>query len=306
MGLVASIRHRICGFGNLVLVAGFNGDGFALSPGWRAAFGAYAAFGFAVVVAGCRWLPAVKAKAQSSSGGFPHGNTRLYHAIIVTGLIIAAHFCAYTYIAPLLERVAGVSKSEIPLLLLVFGGAGAAGTLIAGWTGQRPAVLALLAAVGIVGSEMLMAVGKSLPSFASLEMILWVSLSSARRTSLGAGTKVFGFVAQGAWAEFVKVRSGQIVEIPPEFTVRQASALPAAGVTAMVCLEKAGPLLGRRVLITGAAGGVGRFACQLAALSGASVFAVSRRNTLRDQLAEDGGAPAAIFPSAADARAAGV
>lgn len=141
--------------------------------GWRAAFGAYAAFGFAVVVAGCRWLPAVKAEAQSSSGGFPRGNTRLYQAIIITGLIIAAHFCAYTYIALLLERVAEVSKSDIPLLLLVFGGAGAAGTLVAGWTGQRPAVLALLAAVGIVGSQILMTFGKSWPSFAWLEMILW-------------------------------------------------------------------------------------------------------------------------------------
>ena len=71
-------------------------------------------------------------------------------------------------------------------------------------------------------------------------------------------------------------------------TYTAAAALPVAGVTAMVCLEQAGSLVGRRVLITGAAGGVGRFACQLAGIAGAKVFAVSRRQGLPRQLREDG------------------
>jgi NADPH2:quinone reductase len=52
----------------------------------------------------------------------------------------------------------------------------------------------------------------------------------------------------------------------------------------MLCLEKAGALIGRRVLITGAAGGVGRFACRLAAISGAKVYGLSRRRGLQNQL----------------------
>lgn len=119
------------------------------------------------------------------------------------------------------------------------------------------------------------------------------------------GAKVFGFVAEGAWAEYVAVRQGQIAEIPSGMTVAQAAALPVAGVTAMLCLEKAGAMVGRRVLITGAAGGVGRFACQLVAISGATLFAVSRRNNLRDQLIEDGVTPAEVFPTAGEAKAAG-
>lgn len=115
-----------------------------------------------------------------------------------------------------------------------------------------------------------------------------VEEAAADGSSPGAGVKVFGFVTQGAWAEFVCVRSGQIVEIPSGMTIAQAAAVPVAGVTAMLCLEKAGALVGRRVLITGAAGGVGRFACQLAAISGATVFAVSRRSKLREQLRDDG------------------
>ena len=53
-----------------------------------------------------------------------------------------------------------------------------------------------------------------------------------------------------------------------------------AGVTDAMCLDNAGLLTERRVLVAGAAGGVGRFACHLAALSGAEVCAISRRPAL--------------------------
>lgn len=132
-----------------------------------------------------------------------------------------------------------------------------------------------------------------------------VEVSAADGSSPPAGGKVFGFVAQGSWSEFIAVRTTQMVAIPSGMTAAQAAALPVAGVTAMLCLEKAGALLGRRVLITGAAGGVGRFACQLAALSAANVFAVSRRDSLRGQLEDDGIVPGGVFSTMAEAKAAG-
>lgn len=52
-----------------------------------------------------------------------------------------------------------------------------------------------------------------------------------------------------------------------------ASALPVAAVTALRALRDLGGIIGRRVLITGASGGVGRFAVQLAARAGAYVIA---------------------------------
>jgi NADPH:quinone reductase len=124
-------------------------------------------------------------------------------------------------------------------------------------------------------------------------------------SSSTVGTKVFGFVHQGAWAEYVVVHTGQIAEIPPGLSITQAAALPVAGVTAMLCLEKAGALIGRRVLITGAAGGVGRFACRLAAISGAKVYGLSRRSGLQRQLEDDGVEPAGIFADMTQAKAAG-
>ena len=65
-----------------------------------------------------------------------------------------------------------------------------------------------------------------------------------------------------------------------------ASTLPVAGLTALRTLRLGGLLLGRRVLITGAAGGVGHFAVQMAARSGAHVIGVTgsaeRNQGLRD------------------------
>jgi NADPH2:quinone reductase len=52
-----------------------------------------------------------------------------------------------------------------------------------------------------------------------------------------------------------------------------AAAIPVAGVTALRALRQLGSLMGRRVLVTGASGGVGRFAVQLAARAGAHVVA---------------------------------
>lgn len=61
-----------------------------------------------------------------------------------------------------------------------------------------------------------------------------------------------------------------------ELTDGQAATLPTAAMTALRSLEIAGLLVSKRVLVTGANGGVGRFAIQLAVASGARVTALVR------------------------------
>ncbi|HEV8558745.1 MAG TPA: zinc-binding dehydrogenase, partial [Actinophytocola sp.] len=56
----------------------------------------------------------------------------------------------------------------------------------------------------------------------------------------------------------------------------QAATLPTAGLTALRSLAVGGLVLGKRVLVTGATGGVGRFAVQLARVAGARVSALVR------------------------------
>ena len=91
------------------------------------------------------------------------------------------------------------------------------------------------------------------------------------------GTRVVGLLPEGAWAERVAVPAHALGELPDQVTFSQAATFPVAGLTALHALARGGPLLGRRVLVTGATGGVGDFAVKLACLGGAHVTASARR-----------------------------
>ncbi|MCV7287047.1 zinc-binding dehydrogenase [Mycolicibacterium wolinskyi] len=87
------------------------------------------------------------------------------------------------------------------------------------------------------------------------------------------GTRVVGFSGEAGWAQRRAVATENLTELPEFVEFEEAAALPVAGVTALQALRALGPIVGRRVLITGASGGVGRFAVQLAARAGAHVVA---------------------------------
>ena len=91
------------------------------------------------------------------------------------------------------------------------------------------------------------------------------------------GARVVGLLPEGAWAARLAVPTHALAEVPDKVTFSQAATFPVAGLTALHALAKGGLLLGRRVLVTGATGGVGDFAVQLARLAGAHVTAVARR-----------------------------
>jgi NADPH:quinone reductase len=91
------------------------------------------------------------------------------------------------------------------------------------------------------------------------------------------GARVVGLKNPGAWVQRAAVDTEYLAELPAEVSFEQASTLPVAGLTALMSLEIAGFMVGRRVLVTGASGGVGRFAIQLAKLGGAHVTALARR-----------------------------
>lgn len=104
------------------------------------------------------------------------------------------------------------------------------------------------------------------------------------------GARVVGIVRNGAWAQRVAVATANLAELPGAVSFAQAATLPVAGVTALRALEICGFVLGKRVLVTGASGGVGRFAVQLAARAGARVTAVSRNEERARGLRELGAA----------------
>jgi NADPH:quinone reductase len=101
-----------------------------------------------------------------------------------------------------------------------------------------------------------------------------VRAGAADGSGPGEGARVVGLVGERAWAELAAVSTRRLAELPDEVSFENAATLPVAGLTALLALNAAGPLLGRRVLVTGAAGGVGRFAVQLAHRGGAHVTGV--------------------------------
>jgi NADPH2:quinone reductase len=104
-----------------------------------------------------------------------------------------------------------------------------------------------------------------------------VERAAANDSGPRAGARVVGLLNEGAWAERVAVPTHALAELSDTVTFSQAASLPVAGLTALYALAKGGLLLDRRVLVTGATGGVGDFAVQLARLAGAHVTATARR-----------------------------
>ena len=102
------------------------------------------------------------------------------------------------------------------------------------------------------------------------------------------GARVVAWVNGGSWAEHAAVRTDHLAEIPDGLDFDVASTLPVAGLTALGTLARGGSLLGKRVAITGAAGGVGRFAVQLARRGGAHVTAIVGRPEREEGLAKLG------------------
>ncbi|WP_437498495.1 zinc-binding dehydrogenase [Sorangium sp. So ce1099] len=88
----------------------------------------------------------------------------------------------------------------------------------------------------------------------------------------GARVASFAF-GGGAWAELRAVDTSDLGVVPDAVDLGAASTIPVAGVTALRALRALGPVVGRRVLVTGASGGVGRYAVQLARRAGAHVVA---------------------------------
>ena len=101
-----------------------------------------------------------------------------------------------------------------------------------------------------------------------------VEAVGASITGLKPGDEVMGIV-EGAFAELALTRADKLVPKPPRLTFEQAAAAPISGLTALQAVRDvraAQP--GQRVLIIGAAGGVGTLTVQIATATGARVTGV--------------------------------
>ncbi|MEQ8627013.1 zinc-binding dehydrogenase [Ekhidna sp.] len=87
---------------------------------------------------------------------------------------------------------------------------------------------------------------------------------------------VLGMPTNGTLAEYIKVPVHRLQEKPSYLSDEEAAALPLAGLTAFrATIKKGGATSGKRVLVTGAGGGVSQFAIAFAVASGAEVYVTS-------------------------------
>ncbi|WP_033345700.1 NAD(P)-dependent alcohol dehydrogenase [Catenuloplanes japonicus] len=93
-------------------------------------------------------------------------------------------------------------------------------------------------------------------------------------TRFAVGDEVYGTCDRGSFAEYAVAPSKWLARKPDRLSFAEAAAVPVSGQTALEAIRAAGSPDGRRIMITGAGGGIGAFAVQLAVAAGGSVTAV--------------------------------
>jgi NADPH:quinone reductase-like Zn-dependent oxidoreductase len=124
-------------------------------------------------------------------------------------------------------------------------------------------------------------VRKRLPLALGMDLSGVVEEVGAEVRGLAAGDEVFGlpgkpFFGCGSFAELVVASATSVALKPPALDHLGAAAIPMAAMTALSAMDLVDPQPGETVLLVRAAGGVGSFAVQMAALRGARVIAVAR------------------------------
>ncbi|MET9318291.1 zinc-binding dehydrogenase [Kribbella sp. NPDC003505] len=89
------------------------------------------------------------------------------------------------------------------------------------------------------------------------------------------GQRIVAFLEEGGWAERVGVAAASLAVLPDNVTATQAATLPLAGLTALRLVRAGGEIEGRRILLTGASGGVGHYLVELALAAGAEITALT-------------------------------
>src|SRR6266550_9333885 len=153
-------------------------------------------------------------------------------------------------------------------------------------------VLVRVRAAGINGADIHQRRGAypappgSPPDIPGLELAGEVIARGAGAERFAVGDRVMGIVGGGGQAELAVVHERQLMPVPERLELEAAGAIPEVFTTAHdAVFTQAGLRPGERLLVHGAAGGVGTAAVQLGAAAGARVTATVRRPELRDSVA---------------------
>jgi len=176
-----------------------------------------------------------------------------------------------------------MTTTQRAVLIRAYGGAAAAQVAEIAKPAAGPGqVLVRVRAAGVNGIDWKVREGFVREAFPlQLPAVLGIELAGVvEAVGLGAsrfrvGDRVMGPLGGlGAYADFVTVDEANLVRTPRGLDDVHAAGVPVAAVAAWQSLHHAGPIAaGQRILIHGAAGGLGGYAVQYAKRAGAEVFA---------------------------------
>ncbi|MFI8852107.1 MFS transporter [Streptomyces sp. NPDC053499] len=145
--------------------------------GWRTAFAVLGAVSLAVVAALWSVLPPLPPEqvTRLRTLGRQLGRPGTRFALLVTFLIVLAHFGTYTYVTPFLEQVTEAGPGLITVALLAYGAAGMLGNFVGGpAAARRPYGTFAAAAAAIAGATLLLPVlGRSSEAGAFALLLVW-------------------------------------------------------------------------------------------------------------------------------------
>ncbi|MEG0183076.1 MAG: MFS transporter [Stenotrophomonas sp.] len=144
--------------------------------GWRAAFAAMAVFSAAVLLLHLLVVPALPVASSVRLPEFAQqlGHRGLQRGLLLTLLLVAGHFVAFTYVRPLLTAVSGVEAQWIGVLLFAYGVAGIASNFIAGpLAARQPRGVLLAIGLGLSLTPLLFLLVGGTPSGGVAVLLLW-------------------------------------------------------------------------------------------------------------------------------------
>lgn len=164
--------------------------------GWRVTFSGIGIIACAVLLVLMKLLPVLPSSHSGSLKSLPMLLQRpaLLCIYALTVMVVTAHFTAYSYIEPFVQRVAGLSENFTTVLLLIFGGAGIVGSIIfSRYSNRYPAgfLIASIAALPLSTALLLPLAVNSLSM--ALVCVLWGVTIMA--ISLGMQVKVLALAS---------------------------------------------------------------------------------------------------------------
>ncbi|MBA0100267.1 MFS transporter [Stenotrophomonas indicatrix] len=144
--------------------------------GWRWAFVVMAAFSAAVLLLHLWVVPALPVDGSVRARQFVQqlGNRSLQQGLLLTLLLVAGHFIAFTYVRPLLTTLANIDAAWIGGLLFAYGMAGIVGNFIVGLlAARRPRGLLLAIALGFLLTPLLFLWTGGTPASGAVVLLLW-------------------------------------------------------------------------------------------------------------------------------------